>query len=163
VGNSGSCFTIDPSSTAAAAECYVRIHRHPTSHPGYVIVSSLETLMTQSASHGNCPMSTNAGPLFSIGLSKTLARLARATFVPFYGTSRCSKGLIGDPSLANTLQKSTTITHTSVLSRIERTGSWAMPNSVCSRRRTYGTRRGTRFARVHGAILLNPPQLKPVR
>ena len=37
------------------------------------------------------------------------------------------------------------------------------PNSVCSRRRSYGTRGGTRFARVHRAILLDPPQLKPVR
>jgi hypothetical protein len=38
-----------------------------------------------------------------------------------------------------------------------------LPNSVCSRRRSCGTRRGTRFARVHGAILLDPPQLKLVR
>jgi len=38
-----------------------------------------------------------------------------------------------------------------------------LPNSVCSWRRSYGTRGGTRFARVHGAILLDPPQLKLVR
>ena len=38
-----------------------------------------------------------------------------------------------------------------------------LPNRRCSRRRSYGTRRGTRFARVHGAILLNPPQLNAIR
>jgi len=37
------------------------------------------------------------------------------------------------------------------------------PNSVCSCRRSYGTRRGTRFARVHGAILYDPPQLNAIR
>jgi hypothetical protein len=38
-----------------------------------------------------------------------------------------------------------------------------VPNCVCSWQRSYGTRGGTRFARVHRAILLDPLQLKPVR
>jgi len=38
-----------------------------------------------------------------------------------------------------------------------------VPNSVCGWRRSYGTRGGTRCARVHRAILLDPPQLKLVR
>jgi hypothetical protein len=38
-----------------------------------------------------------------------------------------------------------------------------MPNSVCSWRRSCGTRGGARFARVHRAILLDPSQLKPIR
>jgi hypothetical protein len=33
----------------------------------------------------------------------------------------------------------------------------------CSWRRSYGTRRGTRFARVHGAILSDPPQQNAIR
>jgi hypothetical protein len=37
------------------------------------------------------------------------------------------------------------------------------PNRRCSRRRSYGTRKGTRCARVHGSIFCDPPQLKPVR
>ena len=37
------------------------------------------------------------------------------------------------------------------------------PNSRCSWRRSYGTRGGTRFARVHRAILLDPPQLNAIR
>ena len=37
--------------------------------------------------------------------------------------------------------------------------SRGLPNRHCSRRWSYGTRRGTRCARVHGAILLDPPQL----
>jgi hypothetical protein len=36
-------------------------------------------------------------------------------------------------------------------------------NEVCSWRRSYGTRGGTRFARVHRASLLDPPQLIAIR
>src|SRR5688500_16159949 len=39
----------------------------------------------------------------------------------------------------------------------------ALPNRRFSWRWSYGTRRGTRFARVHGAILLDPPQLNAIR
>jgi hypothetical protein len=39
----------------------------------------------------------------------------------------------------------------------------SLPNRRCSWRRSYGTRRGTRCARVHGAILLDPPQLNAIR
>jgi len=37
------------------------------------------------------------------------------------------------------------------------------PNCVCSWRRSFGTRGGTRFARVHRAEVFDPPQLKLVR
>ena len=37
------------------------------------------------------------------------------------------------------------------------------PNRRCSRPWSYGTRGGTRFARVHRAILLDPPQLNAIR
>lgn len=33
-----------------------------------------------------------------------------------------------------------------------------LPNRRCNRRRSYGTRRATRFARVHGAISDDPLQ-----
>ena len=36
-------------------------------------------------------------------------------------------------------------------------------NRVCSWQRSYGTRGGARFARVHRAILFDPLQLKPIR
>src|SRR5687768_3964269 len=39
---------------------------------------------------------------------------------------------------------------------------WALSNVRCSRRRNYGTRGGTRFARVHRAVLLDPAQLNPL-
>ena len=37
------------------------------------------------------------------------------------------------------------------------------PNVRCSWRRSYGLRRGTRFARVDRAILLDPPQQNAIR
>ena len=46
---------------------------------------------------------------------------------------------------------------------LPRPGLVGLPNRVCSWRRNYGTRGGTRFARVHRAILLDPSQLKPFR
>jgi hypothetical protein len=45
----------------------------------------------------------------------------------------------------------------------ERQYGGPVPNRRCSRRWSYGMRRGTRFARVHGAILLDPPQLNAIR
>lgn len=38
-----------------------------------------------------------------------------------------------------------------------------VPDRRCSWQRSGGTRRGTRFARVHGAIVLDPPQLNGIR
>jgi len=38
-----------------------------------------------------------------------------------------------------------------------------LPNRHCSWRWIYGTRGGTRFARVHRAILLDSPQLNAIR
>jgi hypothetical protein len=59
-----------------------------------------------------------------------------------------------------------TLPWSSLLRILKRRGfgrSVQQSNRRCSWRRSYGTRGGTRCARVHRAILFNPPQLYAIR